>query len=77
LGGTSVPLRFEPVTPVLDEAIWPMTYDISVGVSRRHPELLAEVEKILGEEQPIIDAILSTYAVSIIPMNEHRERGAQ
>jgi mxaJ protein len=71
---SAVPLRLEPVTPVLDDATWPMTYGISVGVSRRNPELLAEVEGILDKEQPIIDAVLSTYAVPIVPMNEHRER---
>jgi hypothetical protein len=51
------------VTPVLDAATWPMTFGIAVGVNRRNPELLAEVQRILNEEQPIIDAILSTYAV--------------
>jgi mxaJ protein len=74
---SAVPLRLERVTPVLDEAIWPMTYGISVGVNRRNPELLAEVERILDKEQPIIDAILSTYAVPSIPMNEYRERSGQ
>ena len=64
---SGVPLRLEPVTPVLDAAIWPMTYGISVGVNRRNPELLAEVERILDEEQPNIDAILSAYAVPTIP----------
>jgi mxaJ protein len=68
---SAVPLRLERVTPVLDDATWPMTYGISVGVNRRNPELLPKVERILDEEQPIIDAILSTYAVPIIPMNEH------
>jgi mxaJ protein len=67
-----VPLRLERVTPVLDDAIWPMTYGISVGVNRRNPELLAEVERILDQEQPAIDAILSTYAVPSIPIDEHR-----
>jgi hypothetical protein len=70
-------LRLERVTPVIDDAIWPMTYGISVGVNRRNPELLAEVGRILDEEQPGIDAILSSYAVPNIQMNEHRERGAQ
>jgi mxaJ protein len=74
---SGVPLRLERVTPVLDDAIWPMTYGISVGVNRRNSELLAEVQRILDEEQPIIDAILSSYAVPSIPMNEHRERGGQ
>jgi mxaJ protein len=68
---SAVPLRLEHVTPALDGAIWPMTYRISVGVNRRNPELLAEVQGILDREQPTIDAILSTYAVPVIPMNEH------
>jgi mxaJ protein len=66
---SAVPLRLERVTPMLD-ATWPMTYGISVGVDRGNPELLAAAEKILGEEQPIIDAILSTYAVPIISIDE-------
>jgi mxaJ protein len=73
---SAVPLRLEPVTPVLD-ATWPMTYGISVGVNRRNPALLAEVQRILDQEQPGIDAILSTYGVPIVPMNGHREPGAQ
>jgi len=63
---SAVPLRLEQVTPMLDAA-WPMTYGISVGVNRRNPELLAEVDRILDQEQPTIDAILSTYSVPIIP----------
>jgi mxaJ protein len=70
---SAVPLRLEHVTPVLDDATWPMTYGISVGVNRRNPELLAELERILDEEQPIIDAILSTYAVPILATSEPRE----
>jgi mxaJ protein len=62
----AVPLRLERVTPVLDDATWPMTFGISVGVNRRNPELLAEVQKILDQEHPSIDAILSTYAVPIV-----------
>jgi mxaJ protein len=62
----AVPLRLERVTPELDDAIWPMTYGISVGVNQRNPELLAEVQKILDQEQPIIEAILSTYAVPVV-----------
>jgi mxaJ protein len=74
---SAVPLRLEHVTPVLDAATWPMTYGISVGVNRGNPALLAEVQTILDKEQPIIDAILSAYAVPTVPVDEHRERGAQ
>ena len=73
---SSVPLRLEQVTPVLDEGAWPMTYGISVGVNRRNPELLAEVERVLDEERQTIDEILSTYAVPITPIDEHRKSGA-
>ena len=68
---SAVPLRLEHVTPLLDGTTWPMTYGISVGVNRRNPELLAEVEWILDKEQPIIDAILATYAVPIMAINEY------
>jgi mxaJ protein len=68
---SAVPLRLEPVTPALDGATWPMTYGISAGINRRNPELLAQVQKILDAEQPSIDAILSTYAVPIVPINAH------
>jgi mxaJ protein len=73
---STVPLRLEHVTPVLDDATWPMTYGISVGVNRRNPALLAEVEQILTKEQPMIDAMLSTYAVPVLPMNVHPDPGA-
>jgi mxaJ protein len=64
---SSVPLRLEHVSPVLDNATWPMTYGIAVGVNRRNPELLAEVQRILDKEQPLIDTILSSYAVPTVP----------
>ena len=65
----AVPLRLEHVTPVLDAATWPMTYGISVGVNRRNPELLAQVQRILDKEQPRIEAILSAYAVPVVPLD--------
>jgi mxaJ protein len=63
---SAVPLRLEHVTPVLDNATWPMTYGISVGVNRRNPALLAEVQRILDKEQPRIQEILSAYAVPVV-----------
>jgi mxaJ protein len=69
---SAVPLRIEPVTPALDHATWPMTYGISVGVNPRNPALLAEVQRILDQEQPAIEAILATYAVPRLPLEEHR-----
>jgi mxaJ protein len=74
---SAVPLRLERVTPVLDDKTWPMTYGISVGVNRRNPELLTEIERILDDEQATVNTILSTYAVPITPIDEHRARVAQ
>lgn len=60
-----VPLRLEKVTPWLDGAQWPMTYDISMGVRRTEPELQRQVEAILEREQPAIRAILAAYAIPL------------
>jgi mxaJ protein len=68
---SAVPLRLEPVTPAVDDVHWPMTYGISVGVNPRNPELLAAVERVLDQEQPNIDAILTTYAVPIMARSAH------
>ena len=40
---SSVPLRLEPVTPWLDNAQWPMVFDISMGVRKDEPQLKAQV----------------------------------
>jgi mxaJ protein len=61
------PLRVEPVTPALDAGVWPMAYDISVGVSRREPQLRARVDEILSTEKPAIEKILDAYHVPRVP----------
>lgn len=58
-----VPLRVQPVTPTLDGAVWPMTYDIAMGVSRAEPQLRARVDQILTSEAPRIGEILDEYHV--------------
>lgn len=60
-----VPLRLEKVTPWLDGAQWPMTYDISMGIRRDEPELQSQVESILEKEAPAIQAILRDYGVPV------------
>jgi mxaJ protein len=62
-----VPLRLEPVTPVLDDHTWPMTYSIAIGVRRGNPDLLSEIEAILAKEKPSIDALLGIYGVPLLP----------
>jgi mxaJ protein len=58
-----VPLRVEPVTPWLDDARWPMVYDISVGVQRGNLPLLREVDAILAAHRAEIDTLLRNYGV--------------
>jgi len=60
---SAVPLRIEPVTPWLDQAQWPMVYDISVGVRRDEPGLRKAIEAVLEKEKPTIDALLRDYGV--------------
>jgi len=58
-----VRLRIEPVTPVVDGGIWPMTYDIAMGVSKAQPQLRAQIDEILGKETAAIAKILAAYHV--------------
>lgn len=60
---SAVPLRLEKVTPWLDQAQWPMTYDISMGVRRDQPELKDKVETILEKDASEIAAILRDYGI--------------
>ncbi len=63
-----VALRLEPVTPSLDAGVWPMTYDIAMGVRRNEPELRRQVERVLRTRRSDIDAILHRYHVPELPM---------
>lgn len=61
-----VPLRLEPVTPWLDDAQWPMVYDISVGVQKNNARLLREVDGILTKRKPEIERLLTAYHVPLV-----------
>jgi mxaJ protein len=58
-----VPLRLRPVTPWLDDASWPMVYDISVGVRRGDTSLFDEVDRVLAGRRDEIAALLDRYRV--------------
>ncbi|HEY6924080.1 MAG TPA: quinoprotein dehydrogenase-associated putative ABC transporter substrate-binding protein [Steroidobacteraceae bacterium] len=60
---TPIRLRVEPVTPAIDDGVVPMTYAISMGVSRTEPQLRARVNEILRTEAPAIGRILDAYHV--------------
>ncbi len=64
----AVPLRLEPVTPALDAGIWRMTYDIAVGVRPGEPQLRDQIDGILTNRKPQIDAILHTFGVPQLPI---------
>ena len=58
-----VPLRIERVTPWLDNAQWPMVYDISMGVRKYDPAFQQQVETILTRRKVAISAVLDRYGV--------------
>ena len=64
---SNTPLQIQPVTPAVDAGVWPMTYDISMGVSRAEPELRAQIDAILQKERLAIDRILDAYHVPRVP----------
>jgi mxaJ protein len=61
-------LQIQPVTPPVDAGVWPMTYDISMGVSRAEPQLRAQIDAILDKEHLAIERILDAYNVPRLPM---------
>jgi mxaJ protein len=61
----AVPMRLEPVTPWLDDAQWPMVYDISLGVPKDRPDLKAAVEQQIETKSEAIALILREYNVPI------------
>jgi mxaJ protein len=58
-----VPLQVQPVTPWLDDASWPMVYDISVGVQRSDTALLNEVDRVLAARHAEIETLLDRYHI--------------
>jgi mxaJ protein len=69
-GSASVPLAVEPVRPQSDGPQWPMTFEICMGVRRGNLALLARLNKLLDTEQPHIRALLRTYAIPTVAVNQ-------
>jgi mxaJ protein len=63
---SKVPLRLEPVTPWLDEAQWPMQFDISVGVQKSDQRLLRDIDRVLAKRHADIQALLRSYHVPTV-----------
>lgn len=66
---STTPLRLEPVTPAVYGGVWPMSFDIAVGVRKGNPELLHQVNQILTAEAPAIQALLHSYGVPLAPLD--------
>ncbi len=71
-----VPLRLEPVTPAFDAGLWPMAYDIAVGVNRREPALRQRIDAVLAQEKPTIEKILRAYHVPPVSSSTSTPRQA-
>jgi mxaJ protein len=68
------PLRIQRVTPEVDGGVWPMTYDIAMGVSRTEPQLRAQVDAILQKERHAVERILDEYHVPRLPATTDTEQ---
>jgi mxaJ protein len=62
----AVPLRLEPVTPWLDDAQWPMVFDISVGVRKDQPDLRKNIDGLLARRSGQIRSILASYGIPVV-----------
>jgi mxaJ protein len=63
---SSVPLRLEPVTPWLDDAQWPMQFDVSVGVRKDDQKLLKKIDRVLARRSGQIRKLLDAYHVPLV-----------
>ena len=66
---SAVPLRLEPVTPWLDDAQWPMQFDISVGVQKNNQKLLKQIDGVLRSREQDIRQLLTAYHVPLVDPN--------
>jgi mxaJ protein len=60
------PLRLTPVRPWLDGPQWPMAFDISMGVRRDDPELLARLNAVLERRSGEIGRLLASYHTPLV-----------
>jgi mxaJ protein len=62
-----VPLTVTPVAEQTDPPVLPLAFDIAVGVRRGSPELRDQIDRILVDKRPEIEAILKEYRVPRVP----------
>jgi mxaJ protein len=61
-----IPLRIEPVSPALDTAQYPMTFQIAMGVRRDNVALRDQLDSLIGRDATQIAALLTHYHVPLL-----------
>ena len=61
-----IPLRLEPVSPALDTAQYPMTFQIAMGVRRDNVALRDQLDSLIARDAPKIAALLTRYHVPLL-----------
>ncbi len=64
-----VKLRLDPVLPELDGGVWPMVFDIAMGVRRSDAGLKQTIDRELRRRHAEIAAILADYHVPMLPLS--------
>jgi mxaJ protein len=62
------PLAITPIEPPVDDGVWPMEFDVSVGVKHGDPELKHMIQKALDRHQRDIMILLTSYRVPQLPI---------
>jgi mxaJ protein len=60
---SKVPLRVEPVSPAIDSAQYPMTFQIAMGVRRDNVALRDRLDSLLAQDTSKINALLTSYHI--------------
>lgn len=63
---SAIPLRVEPVSPAMDTAQYPMTFQIAMGVRRDNVALLDQLDSFIARDRPKIAAILNRYHIPLL-----------
>ncbi len=63
----SPPLHLRPVEPAVDGGVWPMAFDIAMGVRRGDTALKLALDQELSRRHGAIAAILASYHVPVLP----------
>jgi mxaJ protein len=63
---SAIPLRIEPVSPALDTAQYPMTFQIAMGVRRDNVALRDQLDTLIARDARKIATLLARYHVPLL-----------